>query len=313
MIDALALLREERCMKALYLVVIGLWACSKPGPAVRLVLLGDTGTADEAQRSVAAEVAGTCADLGCDGVLLLGDNFYGSGVASPDDPLWKTAFEDPYANVAGPFFAVLGNHDYGGGGVGYEQDRAAAQVAVGKSGGKFVLPERFYSHRIGDVDFFALDTPAIIFGDLLEQKKAVREWLASSRGRWRVVYGHHPFWSSGVHGDAGAFDGFQPSVSFAGDEWKTFFEEELCGKVDFYVSGHDHDLEWLEPAEKCPGTELVVSGGGGAAVRASAERHPVRYLKSTHGFFWLEFEGQRATGKVVEAGQAPVTVFERKK
>ena len=51
-------------------------------------------------------------DPGFGFVVLLGDNFYEDGVASVDDPQWQTKFEDPYANIDLPFYAVLGNHDH---------------------------------------------------------------------------------------------------------------------------------------------------------------------------------------------------------
>ena len=55
---------------------------------------------------------------GVDHVMLLGDNFYGSGIHGTDESCrFKKTFEDIYnasslENV--PFYAIAGNHDHGG-------------------------------------------------------------------------------------------------------------------------------------------------------------------------------------------------------
>jgi hypothetical protein len=275
------------------------------------LLLGDAGSGDAAQQAVAQNAATTCANLGCDAVLYLGDNFYPSGVTGPDDPQWASTFDAPYAAMTQPFWAVLGNHDYGGKGIGYDKERAAAQVAVGRRGGKFVMPDRFYARSLRHVDVFALDTPAIVHGDDADQRAAVRAWLASSKGRWRVVVGHHPYWSSGLHGDAGIYDNQQAPPERVGTAWKAFFDEELCGKIDVYISGHDHDLEWLKGPCKM---ELVISGGGGVAARpVPGERHPSRYKKAAQGVFWIDFDDGVAAGKVIERDAPPADVYRWRK
>lgn len=54
--------------------------------------------------------------LGIEFIISVGDNFYTNGVASVDDPMWKTSFEDIYkgANLFIDWYPVLGNHDYRG-------------------------------------------------------------------------------------------------------------------------------------------------------------------------------------------------------
>jgi Calcineurin-like phosphoesterase len=50
-------------------------------------------------------------------VILLGDNFYNSGVTSTTDALWTTLWRNVYLSSGSPlnvpWYAVLGNHDYG--------------------------------------------------------------------------------------------------------------------------------------------------------------------------------------------------------
>jgi hypothetical protein len=55
-----------------------------------------------------------CGSTPCDFVLLLGDNFYPSGVKSVTDSQWKTAFVTPYEALGLTFYPTLGNHDYEG-------------------------------------------------------------------------------------------------------------------------------------------------------------------------------------------------------
>jgi len=67
---------------------------------------------------------------------------------------------------------------------------------------------------------------------------------------------------------------------------KEFVESKLCGKVDLYLSGHDHDREWFEA--DCEGTQFIVSGAG-AKLRDFDEAQPTVYADDqTAGFFWFE-------------------------
>ena len=91
------------------------------GPAYRLkfIALGDVGVSDIGQPSsgqyaVAEFMESFCETKGgCDFAVMLGDNIYMAGVDSADHPRWAAVFEDPYANLDFPFYATLGNHDYG--------------------------------------------------------------------------------------------------------------------------------------------------------------------------------------------------------
>ncbi len=47
-------------------------------------------------------------------VVSTGDNFYQHGVGSIDDRKWDTSFQRIYTDVPQRWYAVLGNHDYGG-------------------------------------------------------------------------------------------------------------------------------------------------------------------------------------------------------
>lgn len=254
-----------------------------PGGAVeplRFVALGDAGTGDEEQYQVADAVASVCADLGCAFALYLGDNIYSDGVTSVDDDAWEDKFEAPYAALEFPFYAVLGNHDYGGNGGAFEVERAEAQVAYTSRSNKWVMPDTFYTHTQGEVGFVALDTTALDWANTEAQEAWLPGALASLDTRWKIAYGHHPYISNGDHGDAN--ENFGP-----------FFEEHLCGQVDVYFCGHDHDLQWLEPT--C-GTEFIVSGAAAKLRDLGDGDNPTFFEASTYGFVWVEIDGDTFTG-----------------
>ena len=68
--------------------------------------------------------------------------------------------------------------------------------------------------------------------------------------------------------------------------------------LDFFMFGHDHDIEWLKPLAGCGKTEFVLSGTS-EQPRAfgDAARNPVHYQKdNVLAFFWFEFRDNDMTG-----------------
>ena len=263
-------------------------------PPVQFVAVGDTGEGNLDQYAVADVMKQVCEDQGCDFVLLLGDNIYDTGVTALDDLQWQEKFELPYAEVDLPFYAVLGNHDYGNA---LDEERANFQVEYSAASDKWNMPGRHYLHSHSNVDLFGLDTHAMYFNTALEEAYSAQvEWLdevlAEEAGdRWRIGYGHHPYLSNGVHGNAGWYDGMNPDIAqFSGIGLKNLFDERLCGELDLYLCGHDHDREWL--VETCGGTQLIVSGAG-AKLREFENDQPVHWGDdTTEGFVWFEVDDQ---------------------
>jgi 3',5'-cyclic AMP phosphodiesterase CpdA len=273
--------------------------------AVRFVALGDAGMANSGQKRVAEAMGKKCAESGCDFAVLLGDNFYNDGVGSVNDPQWKTRFEDIYRDLDLPFYAILGNHDYGGDGAGYEGKRAAVQVAYAKQSTRWKMPDKYYRFTAGNAEFFALDTNEQMYLAAGDQRKTVAGWIGQSLATWKIALGHHPILSNGPHGNAGAYEGipFLPIVSGAGV--KDFMEEVICGKVDLYLCGHDHSRQYL--GETCKGTELVVSGAGAKATRLN-EKNPSRFQSLEVGFLYVRIEGNTLTAEFVDGeGKADFT------
>ncbi len=265
---------------------------------VRFVALGDTGEGNDDQYLVADVMQTVCADQGCDFALLLGDNIYNTGVDALDDVQWQDKFELPYADLDLTFYAVLGNHDYGN----LATDAATAhwQVLYSDVSDKWLMPHEFYEHSHSNVDFYGLDTNATMFPQTLADTIAAQEaWVAerfpldAPDDRWRIAYGHHPYLSNGTHGNAGNYDGFEPPATISGEPIKELFDTYLCGDVDLYLCGHDHDRQWHE--QTCDGTQFIVSGAG-AKLRPFEDDQPVHYADDQdEGFVWIEIDDQTIT------------------
>ena len=83
---------------------------SSAKPVIAFAVIGDTGTGDEAQLSVAPQMARQREKTPFEFVLMLGDNIYEKG----EEKYIKPRFEEPYKDLleAGvKFYAALGNHD----------------------------------------------------------------------------------------------------------------------------------------------------------------------------------------------------------
>ncbi len=272
--------------------------CQPAGlPLVRFVALGNTGKGNETQAMVAAAIRQKCDASGCDFAVLLGNNIYDSGVTSVNDPEWETKFEAPYREVNLDFYAVLGNHDYGGNGSGAEFGKGQYQVDYTAVSSKWKMPAAHYHFVMEHVELFALDTNLQMYGEDAGQKADVAGWLAASTADWKIAVGHHSYLSNGPHGNAGEYDGlpFVPIVNGKGVQ--TFMESVVCGKADLYLGSHDQSLQWLEPT--CEGTELIVSGTGASSTTLPGG-NPTRFQSLEPGFVYVVIEGNTLTAEFID-------------
>ncbi|MCP4216322.1 MAG: hypothetical protein GY765_16860 [bacterium] len=248
------------------------------------IALGDTGNGDDKQRSVAGAMARYASINLVKMVLFLGDNFYPSGVDSVDDPMFQTHFEDIYPEglFDMPFYATLGNHDYKG--------NVDAQVQYHQRSERWVMPSFYYTFTVpysqsAGVQFFALDTnPIATWKDVDRQLQWLEDELGKSTARWKIVFGHHPVYSNGKHGDSTRMKGWvYPLLEHYG--------------VDLYLCGHDHDLQILKPVQ---GTALhyAVSGAGCSFRDVTCGDNSV-YCASQLGFMGLRLSHSELTISVV--------------
>jgi len=248
------------------------------GDTVRVVAFGDFGYSGggSGQKQVAASIAALHREKPFHLGITLGDNFYPRGVSSVDDPAWKTMWEDNYAPLGIPFYAALGNHDYAG--------NEQAEVDYTAKSRSWRMPHRYYDFTAGPAHFFALDTDEGNAGGFLglfrpPWSAAQRDWLdrrlAAATAGWKVVYGHHPVYSDGHHGDEQRLR----------RQLLPLLRER---KVDVYLAGHDHDLQHF----RADGIEFLVVGGGGKDTRRITRRRAL-FAEGAHGF--LEMEAKSTT------------------
>lgn len=268
---------------------------------VRFVALGDTGEGNEAQYAVGQAIAELCAQKGCDFGLLLGDNFYDSGVTSVDDPQFQDKFELPYEDLDFPIYVVLGNHDYGGAGIGVDLNfkKSQYQVDYTKLSQTWKMPAKYYSFKQEHAEFWGLDTNQIMTDPINGNSAAQVAWLVAGVGAstatWKIGFGHHPYISNGDHGNAGDYENLEgiPFDFVTGAKVKAAMETAVCGKIDVFISGHDHNLQWLEP--KC-GTEWIVSGAGSKAEPLPGTNPAYYAVPNIEGFMWVELMDNSFTG-----------------
>jgi hypothetical protein len=265
---------------------------------VRFVAIGDAGKANDGQKAVGKAIAAKCKASGCDMVLLLGDNFYDTGVKDESDGQFITKFEQPYADVDAPFWVSLGNHDYGGEGAGYELWKADYYKKYAQKNPKFVYPSQWWDKVAGPAHFFAMDTNLFMYGLGQEQINELKPKIVASNATWKIAFGHHPLLSNGKHGNAGQYEGIPGIPIVSGITVKSAYDEIICGKVDILFTGHDHSRQYLKLSDKCPGTVLIVSGAGASTTEINGKSFffdpaPAWFQDADKpGFLWVELKGE---------------------
>jgi 3',5'-cyclic AMP phosphodiesterase CpdA len=275
---------------------------------VNLLVFGDWGqTNNPQQRATAQQMAAYSVRerVKFDAALLLGDNFYSKMPGGVNDPRWGAEFENAYdAKVlAMPFYAALGNHDY-------EEQKAATQLAYAKAhpDGRWKMPAKWYRVELPAerplVSVLVLDsnggTPPPKRGLTAEEWAAENRWLETELakprpGKWLVVTAHHPLYTAGQHGDGKALI----------ERWGPLFEKH---QVDFFLAGHDHDLQHLEMGKF---TTFILAGGGGAKIRPMKRDDRGPFSRSLNGFLHLHLSDAEARGKFIAADGKNVHEFTR--
>jgi hypothetical protein len=169
---------------------------------------------------------------------MLGDNNYGDG--SPDS--YRRRFEEPYKPLldAGVTFqAALGNHDPPG-----QPDYPLFNMR----GHRYYTFERHAGlpPPMGDrVQFFAVDTVALDN----EQLRWLDSELSRSTADWKIVFFHHPIYTSGRYAWSSAL------------RRRTLEQVFIEHDVDVVFSGHEHLYERMTPQN---GVMYFVAGASGS-------------------------------------------------
>lgn len=256
------------------------------GESLLFAVIGDYGWEGQAEQDVSTLVHGWNPDL----ILTTGDNNYSSGSAATIDPNIGQYYHDfiyPYTGIYGPgatsnrFFPALGNHDW---------DTPDARPYLHY----FTLPgnERYYDFVAGPVHFFAIDSDSREpdgISSTSPQALWLQKGLATSTAPWKIVYLHHPPYSSS------ATHGSHPMLQWPYQAWG----------ASALLSGHDHTYERL----LVDGFPYFVNGLGGRSlytfgvpVEGSVVRYNEDYgamrVQATAAF--LEFQFVSRGGVVID-------------
>ena len=201
-------------------------------------------------------------------VVSTGDNFYQRGVNSVRDRKWDSSFQRIYTNVPQRWYAVLGNHDYGG--------RVEAQIERTFHDPRWRMPDYWFDVRLdaygrSDVHLFFINTvawrgyekfPYNLLGsfvrrqDQLKQREWLQSRLAGSDAPIKIVFGHHPIYSIRTKG----------SYYGLADLDGLLFDHGVTA----YVNGHDHCMYHISAPDwrgKASGRMHYICSGAGSQMR----------------------------------------------
>jgi hypothetical protein len=261
------------------LLSLGAWAqqLSNRADPFRFAVIGDSGTGGKSQYEIGALLNQYQKSLRFQTVLMLGDNIYGSD--TPND--FQHKFELPYKALLDSgvkFYAALGNHD----------SPSQASYKLFNMDGR-----RYYTFKPRDgIRFFALDS------SMLDKRQLqwLEKELSGSGSDWKIVYFHHPMYSSGAkHGSDLALRAvLEPLFVKYG--------------VSVALAGHDHFYERIKPQR---GIYYFVIGGAAKLRVGNVRRTPLteKAFDQDNSFVLMEidqdtlhFQAISRTGSIVDTG-----------
>lgn len=247
--------------------------------SLRFAVIGDNGTGGAEQYQVGDEMAKWYERVPFPLVIMVGDNIYGSD--RPQDFVKK--FEAPYKTLLDKgvkFYACLGNHDS------REQRYYKLFNMDGKLYYSFKAPKQ-------DVRFFALESTYM--DD--RQLKWIDNELAASREKWKIVFFHHPLYSSArTHG----------STLKLREVLEPLF---IKYGVSLVLNGHDHTYERVKPQN---GIQYFVEGSSGQLRNGDLRKgSPLTAagMDTDRAFMLMEIDGDTLTfntitrtGAIIDSG-----------
>jgi hypothetical protein len=206
----------------------------------RIAVIGDF-SSDE-QTSPTRDVANLVKSWSPDGIVTVGDNNYPNGAASTIDSnigQWYHSYIAPYKGSYGAgssdgqnhFWPALGNHDW---------YTSGAKPYLNY----FTLPgnERYYTTQVGNVGLFVLDSESPEPDGVTATSKQgqwLKTALANSSAKWKLVFFHHPAYSSGGEGSNSymqwPFAAWGATATFAGHDHD--YERILRNGIPYFIDG----------------------------------------------------------------------------
>lgn len=221
------------------------------GQKIRFLALGDCGSGYIQQYNVKAAINYYNKNNYINGILLLGDNAYVSGVQNE----YQTGFFNPYKTnfilSNSCIYASPGNHEYANNytlslnhQIPYYDIFKTPQNA--ELGGVPSNHKEFYSYDYANTHFISLDSYGIeqgiyhLWDSLGPQYQWLEHDLQQDKSMWKIVYFHHPPYTMGSHNSDTEADLVAIRKNIA----------RLLEKygVDLVINGHSHTYErsWLQ-------------------------------------------------------------------
>ncbi|GCL35872.1 metallophosphoesterase [Sphaerospermopsis reniformis] len=199
---------------------------------LRFVSVADTGTGAKGQYAVARAMNFYHQKNPYNLVILAGDNIYNNGEIEKIGAVFERPYQ-PLLKKGVKFHACLGNHDI-------RTDNGVPQVNYPG----FNMQGRYYTFIRDNVQFFGLDTNGN--ADWKNQLIWLDKELSLSKAAWKIVFGHHQIYASGVYGSNANFI-------------KTFTPLFQKYGVQLYINGHEHHYERTRSIN---GTTYLTCGAG---------------------------------------------------
>jgi hypothetical protein len=244
--------------------------------STQFAVIGDYGSAGTGEAAVANLVKSWNPDV----IVTLGDNNYANGSAATIDANIGQYYHSYIGNYTGSygagsasnrFFPSLGNHDW--------RTTSGTPPLPTPYLNYFTLPgnERYYTFTQGPVQFFCIDSGNGAhdgsdspepdgYSSTSVQGQWLQAQLAASTAQWKIVYFHHPAYSSGVLGSNAVmqwpFQAWGATAVMAGSDHD--YERLNEGGLPYFVNGIGGESYVAFTGTPIAGSQVRYAGNWGA-------------------------------------------------
>lgn len=244
--------------------------------SVKFAVIGDAGQPGRGQTAIAKQMATWRNFFPFEFVLMTGDNLYGKERERDYQKKFEIPFK-PLLDQNVKFYAALGNHDD-------PEQRLYKHFNMGG--------EKYYTFKPKNgVRFFAVDS------NYLDDRQL--RWLDTELGAsgsdWKIVFFHHPLYSSGeTHGSA---------------ELQRKLLEPIFLKhgVNVAIMGHEHFYERIKPQK---GVAYFIVGASAKLRKGDLTKSELTLYgnDSDYSFMLLEIVGDEMYFQVINGGGKTIDV-----
>jgi 3',5'-cyclic AMP phosphodiesterase CpdA len=250
--------------------LVSLLATSPP-PAAAETLVGAGDIADcsryEGPDSTSGEATAELLDNIGGTVFAAGDEAYESGT----DAEFRKCYDSSWGRHKARTYPSPGNHEYETANASGYFDYFGAAAGDSSKG--------YYSYDVGEWHVVVLNSMCENVGGCGDNSPMLRwlkEDLSANPKTCTIAYWHHPFFSSGYHGND--------------NRMKPTWDALYAANVDVILNGHDHDYERFAPqdpdgvADRERGIREFVVGTGGASLRQFETTKPNSEVRNADTF-----------------------------